>query len=138
MSPEEIKQMKAKAFIVFEPGRYYSAMWSIGLRRADVLMVLWREDAKPNLWHFDSRLRSHVDDKIWGSKDVRKFCYQVIKDETEEGALKYARELIAGLKDLFPVFKVDELLLQCDAQHTFEKLDTNPPSWWHKQSVRTE
>jgi hypothetical protein len=130
------------AFIVFKPGRYYSAMWCMKLapgmygsefHGGDLLAVLWREDSEPTKWHFDYRFRYYRDDKPWKSSD-KKSGYKASFEGDEEHAIK-------GISKLFGVFGVlggketEPYWIKGNSQHAIDLFAEKPPPWLHQQQM---
>lgn len=86
------QSVRDASFIVATDDCYYLGVWTIELHPlvyagtdvtedgrkyvyagGDWMMCAWRWDDEPRTYHIDYRFRRYVDEKVWGSNDVKTF-----------------------------------------------------------------
>lgn len=84
--------------IELKPGDYVLGIWVFDNPPYNLLGIVRKSEGQ---WIFDVRTRTYVDDKIFDSKDRKRFWQVTYKpDQTEESVLESVREMFHHLSTI--------------------------------------
>jgi hypothetical protein len=136
--------------VEFKPGRYFVCLFSLPVPKGhpllttggDVFGALYTDDpagGQATSWTMLCRLRVHLDQQVWESKDTRKWWEVKMSNKDKKEALAATKRWLetlaaASLSKSGPDF----YMLDCDGAEAIDRMAENPPHWMHRQESYAE